>query len=177
METDGLPAEVTLDDGVDVDSIEERRVDDLILHRAILGHDLADVFSNKRLQLAADRHFTKKLLRIDTSEMFSPERVTVVCRDYGLEPGQAMDLKHGYDLDLGADRQRARESILKYKPMLVVGSPPFTYFSRLQEFNKHMHRDNAVVMGQFHEQVDQAKRYVGFCVQVYNHQLDNNTYF
>ena len=28
METDGLPAEVTIDDGVDVDSIEERRVDD-----------------------------------------------------------------------------------------------------------------------------------------------------
>ena len=40
------------------------------------------------------------------SEMFSPERVIAVCRDYGLEPGQAMDLKNGYDFDLAADRQK-----------------------------------------------------------------------
>ena len=97
METDGLPAEVKLDDGVDVDSIEERRVDDEILHRAILGHDLTDLFSNKRLQLAADRHFTKHLFIIYMSEMLSPERVTAVCRDYGLEPGQAMEPTNGYD--------------------------------------------------------------------------------
>ena len=43
METDGLPAEVTIDDGIDVDSIEEKRVDDEILHRAILGHDLIEM--------------------------------------------------------------------------------------------------------------------------------------
>ena len=97
METDGLPAEVTVDDGVDVDSNEEKRVDDEILHRAILGHDLTEIFSNKRLQLAADGHFINQLLRVDMSDMFSPERVTAVCRDYGLEPGRAMDLKNGYD--------------------------------------------------------------------------------
>ena len=91
MDTDGLQAEVTIDDGVDVDSIEEKRVDDEVLHRAILGHDLTEIFSNKRLRLAADRHFINKLRRIDMSEMFSPERVTAACRDYGLEPGQAMD--------------------------------------------------------------------------------------
>ena len=86
METDGMPADVTIDDGVGVDSTEEKIVDYSILHRAILGHDLTEMFSNKRLQLPADRHLLNQLLRIDMSEMFSPERVTAVCRDYGLEP-------------------------------------------------------------------------------------------
>ena len=96
------------------------------------------MLSNKRLQLAGDRHFVNQLLRADMSEMFSPERVTAGCRGYGLEPGQAMDLKNGYDVDLAADRQKAWESILRDKPMLVIGSPPCTCVSRLQEFNKHM---------------------------------------
>ena len=72
MEIDGLPDEVTIDDGVDVDSIEERRVDDEILHRAILRHGLTEIFSNKRLQSVADRHFVNQLLRVDMSDMFSP---------------------------------------------------------------------------------------------------------
>jgi hypothetical protein len=32
-------------------------------------------------------------------------------------------------------------------------------------------------MARFHEHVDQAKRYVRFCIQVYNHQLGNHRYF
>ena len=67
-----------------MDAIEKRRVDNEILHRAILAHDLTEIFSNKRLQLAGDRHCVNKLLRVDMSEMFSPERVTAVCRDDGL---------------------------------------------------------------------------------------------
>ena len=132
MKIDGLPDEVTIDDGVDKDSIEDRRVDNEIIHRAILGHDLTEMFSDKRLQLAGDIHFVNQLLRVDMSEMFSPERVTAVCRDYGLEPGQAKDLKNVYDLDLAADRQKAWESIMRDKPMLVIGSPPCTHVSRLQ---------------------------------------------
>ena len=110
------------------------------------------------------------------SEMFSPERVTAVCRDDGLEPGQAMDLKNDYDLYLASDRQKAWESILRDKTMFVVGSPPCAYFSRLQELDKHMYKDNAVWMAKFHEHVDQAKRYVRFCIKVYNHQLENHRY-
>ena len=130
MDIDGLPDEVTVDDGVDADSIQEKRIDNEILYRAILVHDLTDMFSNKRLQLAADRHFVNQLLIVDMSETFSPERVTAVCRDYGLKPGQAMDLNNGYDFDLAADRQKAWDSMLRDKPMLVIGSPPCTYFSR-----------------------------------------------
>ena len=37
-------------------------------------------------------------------EMFSPERVTAVCKQYGLTPGQAMNIKNGYDFELAVDR-------------------------------------------------------------------------
>jgi hypothetical protein len=43
---------------------------------------------------------------VDISEMFSPERVTAVCKSYGLKPGQAMDIKNGYDFDLASDRKK-----------------------------------------------------------------------
>ena len=41
------------------------------------------------------------------SEMFSPERVTVACKQYGLFPGQAMDIKNGFDFDFAVDRNKA----------------------------------------------------------------------
>ena len=116
--------------------------DQEIIYRAILGHDLMEVYSSTRMKLAADRHMVSQLLKVDMSEMFSPERVTSVCKKYGLVPGQAMDLKNGYDFDLTADRKKAWEFINRDEPTLVIGSPPCTFFSRLQELNKLMYKDN-----------------------------------
>ena len=50
------------------------------------------------------------------SEMFSPERATAVCKQHGLVPGQAMDIKNGFDFDLAVDRKKAWDSILRGKP-------------------------------------------------------------
>ena len=69
-----------------------------------------------------------QLMRVDMSEMFSPERVTSACKQYSLIPGQAMDIKNGFGFDLAADRRKARGSILQDKPKLVIGSPPCTFF-------------------------------------------------
>ena len=55
--------------------------------------------------------------------MFSLERVTPLCMQYGLTPGQAMDIKNGYDVDLASDRKRAWASIEQDKPQLIIGSP------------------------------------------------------
>lgn len=43
--------------------------------------------------------------------MFSPERVTELCKEYGLEPGLAMDIKSGYNFDLQGDRNRCWEAL------------------------------------------------------------------
>ena len=61
--------------------------------------------------------------------------------------------------------------------MLVIGSPPCTYFSRLQELNKHMYRNDEAWMRKFEENIEQAKRYVRFCIKIYNHQRANGRYF
>ena len=111
---DGAAAEAQPDqemqDSVDrmesLDSMTEaekrvRREDDEILSRALLGKDLSEVYSNTRLRIAAERNMVNQLLKVDISEMFSPERVTSVCKKYGLVPGQAMDLKKRLQLRPG----------------------------------------------------------------------------
>ena len=98
----------------------------------MLGRDLTEVYSGARLKLAADRHMVSQLLKVDMREMFSPERVTSVCKKYGLVPAQAMDLENGYNFDLTADRKKAWESTIRDEPTLVIRSPPCTFFSRLQ---------------------------------------------
>ena len=91
-------------------------------------------------------------------EMFSPERVTEVCKQYGLTPGQAMDIKNGCDFDLAVDRKNAWASILQDKPKLVIGSPPCTFVSRLQELNKHTYRKFAMMLhGWFVSRITSSK--------------------
>ena len=122
------------DDGADVDAIHDRKENQLILSRAILGKSLHEVYSNERIGLAVDRDAVESLNELastDVSEMFSPERVTKVCKQYGLNPGAAM-ITNGYNFDLAADRAKAWKSVVEDEPMLVIGSPPCTFFTRLQ---------------------------------------------
>ena len=90
----------------------------------------------KRIETAANIQLVEQILSTDVSEMFSPERVTKVCEQYGLKPGQAMDIKNGYDFDLASDRKKCWESIVRDEPKLIIGSPPCTFFSRLQDLKK-----------------------------------------
>ena len=57
-------------------------------------------------------------------EIFSPERVGKLCKEYGLDQGMAMDLKSGYDFDRISDCRKCWEAIKRDKPTLVIGSPP-----------------------------------------------------
>ena len=66
-------------------------------------------------------------MRVDVSEISSPARVTTVCKQYGLIPRQAMDIKNGFGFDLAADRKKAWDSILRDEPTLAIGSPPCTF--------------------------------------------------
>ena len=50
-------------------------------------------------------------------------------------------------------------------------------FSRLQEMDKFMYRNSAVWMERFQLGMEQAKRYVRFCTQVYEHQRKNGRLF
>ena len=75
------------DDGIDVDSLAAKREDQLILYHAMLGHDLTETYSNKRLKLAETRFVAEQFMRVDMSEMFCPEEGTAVCKQDGFSPG------------------------------------------------------------------------------------------
>jgi hypothetical protein len=50
-------------------------------------------------------------------------------------------------------------------------------FSRLQELNKYMYRNDQQWMAKYEELLQQAKRYVRFCASVYEYQRANGRYF
>ena len=88
-----------------------------------------------------------------------------------------MYIKGGYGFDLAADRAKCWAAIAREKPTLVMDSPPCTLFSRLQEFNKHMYKDGRERMAKFQDRMQQAKRYVKFCVDIYNRQRSQGRFF
>ena len=92
---------------LDINVMKFKQQDREIIYHAILGHDLAETYSSKRLQLTADREFLRQNMSTDVSVAFSPKRVTAVCKQYGLEPGEAMDIKNGSDFDLASDGKKA----------------------------------------------------------------------
>ena len=115
--------------------------------------------------------FLRSLNIIDVNEIFSPPRVVRQCEKFGLKAGNSMDLMTGWDFDLEADKARAKECIRRDKPTLVIGSPPCTYFSTLQELNKHNMRHDAAWMSKFNENLNKAIRHIIFCVEVYWMQM------
>ena len=78
----------------------------------------------------------------DITEVYSPERVTKLFREYGLTPGDSFDLRDGYDLSDERTQALVISRIKKSQPSMVVGSPPCTMFSRLQQLNLHVHGDS-----------------------------------
>ena len=114
------------------------------------------------------------LMSADVTEILSPERVATVCNAFGLTPGLSMDIRSGYDFDNKKNRDCCWEAIERNKPTMVIGSPPCALFSKLQELNKFMYKDNRMWMLKFQARMEQAKRYVEFCAKVYQYQIDNS---
>ena len=83
--------------------------------------------------------------QLDILETFSPPRVTETMRKIGeLNNGKAIDLTmvdpdDGLPWDLSTRKKRDKlwKIIREEKPRLVIGSPPCTPFSSLQNLTKH----------------------------------------
>ena len=65
----------------------------------------------------------------------------------------------------------------KYKPDLVIGSPPCKYYSRLQQLVKYMNRNDPVWLAEFENNLEGAKRHVVFCCHLYDKQRKRGAYF
>ena len=103
--------------------------------------------------------FFRGLNIVDLTEIFSPPRIAKQCDRYGLKAGSSMDLMTGWNFDLEADRERAKKKIREEKPMLLVGSPPCTFFSTLQELNKFNMRDDPAWIAKFNANLEKAVRH------------------
>ena len=110
--------------GMDADSLQAKHEDMRIIGRAMLGQNLHETYSNARINLAVCRQSVESsrngLMSADVTEIFSPERVASVCREFGLEPGLSMDIKSGYDFDSKKGRDRCWEALERDKPTLVI---------------------------------------------------------
>ena len=82
------------------------------------------------------------ILGADLTELYSPERVNKLAGKFGLTPGHSLDLTNGWDFSKPEDRRRAWKLLKQSTPYVVVGSPPCTLFSMLQELNLHIHKDD-----------------------------------
>ena len=119
----------------------------------------------------------KGLNIIDIAEVFSPPRVVKQGEKIGLTAGTSMDLLTGWNFELKEDRDRAVKYIRENKPKLVIGSPPCTYFSNLQELNKHNQRFNMEWMARFQDNLEKAIKHIEFCITLYKMQMDEGRYW
>ena len=127
------------------------------------------------------RRERKAQIRTILSEVYSAPRVTAMARrrrKYGIDPGVALDLttvdEHGrpWDFDDPRQRQQAQRLLAEQRPVLLIGSPMCTAFSRLQQIGIHR-RDQA----KMEENRARALVHLRFACQLYLKQIARGGYF
>ena len=113
---------------------------------------------------------------VSISEVFSPARICLKCERHGLVAGSSLDLHTGYDLSKYKVQKEVEAIIEKEQPMLLVGSPPCTKFSILQNLViakglTDQQRDK------FEIELAQAVRHINFCVKLYHRQRVRGRYY
>ena len=108
---------------------------------------------------------------VDITQVYSPKRVNEVAEKFRLKPGSSLDLQNGWDFNRKADQRRACKKVMEEEPELIIGSPPCTMFSTLQELNVAMHRGDREWLIRHGQRWKDAVKHVEFCVRLYRHQL------
>ena len=88
------------------------------------------------------RILSSVILGVDLTEVYSPVRVAAVAAKFGLRPGSSLDLTNGWNFSKSEHRRRALLKIKEEDPYCVIGSPPCTMFSMLQELTKAVKKDD-----------------------------------
>jgi len=114
-------------------------------------------------------------------EVYSPPRVGAAARKYhgfNLLQGMTFDLiadenGRSWDFIREQDRKRAREAIRREKPYIVIGSPPCTDYTTLNQNVNHprMHPEEV------RRRMIVARTHLDFVVQIYCDQLKEGRHF
>ena len=162
-----------------LDEADVENVPDKVLHLRLKTRD------NIRVELVlkdAIALFERK--GPDVAEIFSQPRVCqeAGCREYQgatLRPGWSLDLTtvdprtgERWDLSRPEVQKRVRNLVRETQPYFVIGSPPCTAFSPLQEISRAK-RDPKVM----EQQLRKAKAHIRFCVEIYKMQLAGRRHF
>ncbi len=116
-----------------------------------------------------------KVMRgVDITEVFSPERVAAEAKRFGLSAGLSMDLTTGWDFTVKEHRRRAKQYIWKNKPLLVIGSPVCTPFSRLQALNWGRSWKTDMKL---QRDLEEATRHMEFVAELYKMQDKAGIYY
>ena len=117
--------------------------------------------------------------RNDVSEVYSPPRIVTVAEAAGLRGGFSLDFTAPspdgsvWDFTKLEMRKRALDLFRSQRPYLLIGSPPCTAFSNLQNFNRCRPGGDA--------KVDEWQRigrvHLAFCCTLYRKQLRAGRYF
>ena len=135
-----------------------------------------DELLNTVTEVIENRKILSAIIRgVDITEIYSPERVVKACLKQNLVPGSSMDLTSGWDFSKKEHREAAVRQISKEKPTLLIGSPPCTFFSILQNLNLEIRND--AWKEKFHVNLEAAKEHVRFCIRLYRLQRNAGRYF
>jgi len=98
--------------------------------------------------------------KVDVTEIYNPgifgERATA----FNLVPGTAYDLRLGHDLSQPDEQQKVLDDIAVENPELVVGSPPCSAFSTLQNLNDTSSE-------KYQETLRQGRSHLAFAMKTY----------
>ena len=88
-----------------------------------------------------------------------------------------MDLTNGRDFDRDDHKRLAWKRVKEEAPYLLIGSPPCTYFSDLQELNKAVHGSKPGWLEKFDWETEKAIKHLKFCSALYKHQVQQGRHF
>ena len=130
---------------------------------------------------ARDMEVIRRKLGIghDLTEVYSPWRVNDAVRLLDMKPGYALDLTvpgpdgQHWDFSKPADRMKLRRLVKERRPFFIIGSPPCTVYSAMQNYRRSMPGGE--------ERLRKARllvdRHLEFCCELYAFQIRRGFYF
>ena len=116
-------------------------------------------------------------LGVDIMEIYSPERINQICVKFGLLPGSSLDLTTGWDLSRRDDQEAAWQKMVDDEPGVLIGSPPCTRFSMLQNINFKRYEGDEDWNEKFKKELAKAKAHASFCCRMYRYQVAHGRCF
>ena len=88
-----------------------------------------------------------------------------------------MDLTNGWDFNLEDHKRQAWSKVREEAPYLLIGFPPCTHFSVLQEFNKAVHGNKPGWQEKSDHETSKAIKHVEFCCALSKYQIQQGRHF